>query len=129
MPLPKDIKGKIIALATDNNNVVWASVKGHGVFRYTDNSWIQYSDSSHSANSLYNSISIIRPDPIKGVWMMPDKQELSVGVIYSDGTNSTLFNSPDKKIIAPTGLTIDKQGNAWIGTAFDGLFNVQRPMQ
>jgi hypothetical protein len=61
--------------------------------------------------------------------MMPDARQLSTGIIYSDGSSSTLYNSPDKKLNAPTGLAINKAGQIWIGTAFDGLFELKRAKQ
>jgi TolB-like protein len=113
------------ALAVDADGVLWASVDGRGVFHFKERQWSGIAPIDRGAVRSYQSVMTIRPDPDKGVWMLPGPEEVSHGVLYSDGARSLLLNPPDRIIQAPTGVGVDARGVVWIGTAFDGLFRLE----
>ena len=115
----------IRALAVDADGVLWASVGGRGVFQLKERQWSGLAPIARGAVRPYRSVMTIRPDPDKGVWMLPGPEEASRGVLYSDGGRSLLLNPPDRIIQAPTGVGVDANGVVWIGTAFDGLFRLE----
>ena len=115
----------IRALAVDADGVLWASVGGKGVFHLKERQWSGLAPIEQGSVQPYQSVMAIRPDPDKGVWMLPGPEEASRGVLYSNGARSLLLNPPDRIITAPTGVGVDASGIVWIGTAFDGLYRLE----
>ncbi|GEM_PF-3384140 len=118
-----DATRAITAAVYDSTDRLWVARSGAGVFLRENNAWRK---PAGTADHGYADISILRADPAAGVWMMPASNEASRGVAYSNGQSIQLFNPPDRILHAPTGLGVDEEGVVWVGTAFDGLFELTR---
>jgi ligand-binding sensor domain-containing protein len=114
------------SLEIDQSGTLWAAVNKKGVYQLIKDQWKQHEESSNELSHLFKSIGIIRKDPKNGVWLMSDSDVQSHGILHTDGHTTTLYNPPDRILKAPTGLSVDPIGNVWIGTAFDGMFRLQR---
>ena len=115
--------GAITAIARDRSKQLWIGIRERGVFVLTDGGW---RPGIVNVDTAYRSVSHIVADPINGVWMIPSNAEESRGLLYADGTRHEFFRPIDHTLFAPTGLGIGPSGKIWIGTAFDGLFEMTR---
>ena len=123
LALPDVAKGAIKAVAVDVSGQIWLSVEAHGVFVGHGRNWRPL---ARDSAALYRNVGSIRPDPNKGVWMIAADDEPSRGVLYSDGVRHVMLRPPDHSLRGPTGLAVAPSGAVWIGTAFDGLFELRR---
>ena len=123
LPVPTETAAAITAAAYDSSGSLWVAVAGAGVFKRQDRAWHRPQAGDDGA---YRDVSILRADAVRGMWMMPAMTEASRGIAYSDGEQTILLNPPDRAIRAPTGLGVSADGVVWIGTAFDGLFQLKR---
>ena len=115
--------GSITAISRDRSGHLWVGVNDGGVFILTNEGW---RPAVADLDAAYRSVSHIVPDPVDGVWMTPNSAEASRGLLYADGTTHQFFRPMDHTLFAPTGLGVAPSGNVWVGTAFDGLFEMTR---
>ena len=115
--------GAIEAIAVDTSGQIWLGVAQQGVFLGHGKNWRPLVG---DPLALYRHVGIIRSDPKRGVWMIAAADEPSCGVLYSDGVKHLMLRPPDRALRAPTGLAVAPSSAVWIGTAFDGLFELHR---
>ena len=113
--------GAITAIAVDRNGTIWFGLAGGGVYTGKSGDWHQ---TMTNLKHAYDSVSQIVPDPDNGVWMIAGADQRSSGVLHSNGTTHQFFHPVDYDLFAPTGLAVSPAGRVWVGTAFDGLFEM-----
>ena len=121
--LPPSLPGSVVAAVYDVEGRLWISVEGQGVMIRDHDGW-RLIGADEAAP--YRHVSELHADADAGVWMMPGAKEHSRGVAWSNGVDTVLYNAPDRRIHAPTGMGVDQDGIVWIGTAFDGLYRLER---
>ena len=115
---------QITSLAVDAAGSLWAGTLDAGLMRYQEGRWEHFS--SRGGKISYSSIGWIRADPRKGIWYVAHPTQRSRGLGYFDGQHASIYNPPYDVLRAPAGLFVDLNGHVWVGTAFDGLYALER---
>ena len=122
--LPDSAAGPVHALTVDADGQLWAAFGGSGLHRFDGRSWHQLA--GERSGVPYRSIGAIAPDPRGGVWLIAHPQVRSSGLVHVHDSETNVYNPPDRLLHAPTGLSIGPDGDVWIGTAFDGVYKLER---
>ncbi|MBS1538215.1 MAG: T9SS type A sorting domain-containing protein [Bacteroidetes bacterium] len=122
---------QITALALDASNRLWIGTP-NGLLMYDGMKWLRYTPQNSAIPAPY--IYSLAIDNSGAVWMgvstmkqytkfdwptFNDCPTSMEGLVKFDGTNWTLFNSTNSLLLSNyvNGLSIDHNGNLWIGTA------------
>ena len=110
----------VTALSVDLKGKIWAAVEGQGlaIWDTDSNRWYK------PKKQPYRYIDKMVADNKQGVWLMPGDREHSRGLVLHDGIDAQWFNPPSRTLEAPIDLAMAKDGSLWIGTAFDGLYQL-----
>lgn len=106
----------IKSFVVDSLGNIWLSNGHHGLYRFDLVDTINY---PHPTLNQYVSSFMLELDPDGSIW-----QASLFKLIHFDGINWTTFdtdNSPIPNFSNLTSLSIDENGNAWIGTQFGFL--------
>jgi len=130
---PEVVRGdfqRINSLAVDHRGVLWVAPAGKGLWRYQKNRWEQFTP--ENSPILYSSIKYLKADAQGGIWYLPGddipvRPEGGLGY-FRDGKHQG-FHPPHRWLEKTSGLDLDEEGNVWIGTWFDGLFELKRNKQ
>jgi len=121
-PLSGGPDGEVTALAVDSAGRPWVALYGKGLARRSGDRWIQFTPSNSALP--YWSIGQLAAGPAGGVWYIAHAEARSRGVGYFDGTRGRLHNPPHTILDRPSSLALDPDGHVWIGTWFDGLYEL-----
>jgi len=122
--LPSTATGPIHALAVDRTGQLWAAAGDTGLHRRSGGAWSHIGPGSRRLP--YTTIGSIRADAEEGIWMIPHPRIRSVGLAYLRRDDTVIFNPPDRRLEAPTGLSIGRDGDIWLGSAFHGVYKLER---
>jgi tetratricopeptide (TPR) repeat protein len=118
----KSFKGQVNDLVVDAQGDLWAAVEGEGLGRYQKGKWKTFS--TKSSKVAYDRIGTLTADKSKGVWYVAHGERRSFGVGFFDGKEHGLYNPPQRFIDKPSSLDIGPKGRVWIGTWFDGVYQL-----
>ena len=118
----KSFKGGINDLVVDAQGDLWAAVEGEGLSRYQSGKWKTFS--TKNSKVAYDRIGALTPDKSRGVWYVAHGEMRSFGVGYFDGKKHGLYNPPQRFIEKPSSLDVGPEGHVWIGTWFEGVYEM-----
>lgn len=123
--LPKKISDdlKVIDVIKDHSGNIWLAAQGEGLIFYKDRTW-QKLTPENSANPFW-SVGKLAADAHGGVWFISDDSVESYGVGYCDGKTVSIYNPPHHILRSPSSLDVDKDGSVWIGSWFDGVYQME----
>ena len=113
----------VTALAVDSAGALWVALYENGLVRRIGDQWTSFTPS----NSMlpYWSVGQLAAGSAGGVWYIAHAEARSHGVGYFDGTLGRLHNPPHTILDRPSSLALDREGHVWIGTWFDGLYELE----
>jgi ligand-binding sensor domain-containing protein len=114
----------VTALAFDLQGTLWAARQNEGLFSYDGHRWTHRV--SGTGGLPYRTLAALRCDPKGGLWFLPGPDEKPQGLGFYDGSKVRLHNPPHALLPAASALDLDQQGNVWIGTPFDGVYQFRR---
>jgi hypothetical protein len=114
---------EITALAVDAGGALWAALYERGLARKVGDRWMVFTPKNSSLPDW--SIGQLAPAPGGGVWYITHAEARSRGVGFFDGTRGGLANPPHTILDRPSSIAVDPQGHVWIGTWFDGLYELE----
>jgi ligand-binding sensor domain-containing protein len=118
--------GAILDIEIDAAGHVWCAVQGHGLARRSrpeDGPWKIYLPGDSEV--LYRSVGEILAHPKRGVWYLPHSTVTSRGLGHFDGQRGRVLNPPHAVLRSPSSMVFDGDGDIWIGTWFDGLYEIE----
>ncbi len=118
----KSFKGRVNDLVVDAQGDLWAAVEGQGLSRYQKGKWKTFS--TKNSKVAYDRIGALTADKFLGVWYVAHGETRSFGVGFFDGKQHELYNPPQRFIEKPSSLDVDPEGRIWIGTWFDGVYQL-----
>ncbi len=118
----KSFKGRVNDLAVDAQGNLWAAVEGEGLSRYQKGKWKTFS--TKTSKVAYDRIGTLTPDKSRGVWYVAHGEMRSFGVGFFDGKEHGLYNPSQRFIEKPSSLDVGPKGNVWLGTWFDGVYQL-----
>ena len=118
----KSLKGRVNDLVVDAQGDLWAAVEGKGLSRYQKGKWKTFS--TKTSKVAYDRIGALTPDKSRGVWYVAHGEMRSFGVGYFDGRKHELYNPSQRFIEKPSSLDVGPKGHIWIGTWFDGVYEM-----
>ncbi len=124
LPPPTNALGPVHALAVDGRETLWAGIGDDGLYRFDDPDW-----SKPTKAQVYHAVGDLEAAPDGGIWIMAHPQTRSKGLAYYDGEGTSLYRPPGRLLEAPTGLAAAEDGGVWIGTAFHGVYKLERARQ
>jgi TolB-like protein len=114
---------QVTALTVDSTGALWVALYGKGLARRSGDQWTSFTPGNSAL--LDWSIGQLAAAPAGGVWYLVHPETRSRGVGYFDGTRGRLHNPPHTILDRPSSLALDPQGHVWIGTWFDGLYELE----
>lgn len=114
--------GEVTALTADAAGGLWLALDGKGLMRRAGDQWVTFTPANSGLPDW--SIGRLVADPVRGVWYIAHPEARSRGVGYFDGTLGQLHNPPHRLLDRPSSLAVDPRGHVWIGTWFDGLYEL-----
>ncbi|MFQ5656131.1 MAG: exo-alpha-sialidase [Candidatus Methylomirabilales bacterium] len=114
---------EVTALTLDADGALWVALNGKGLRRYHGGRWSSFTPDN--SQILYASIGRVEADPVKGVWYIAHPETRSRGLGYFDGTTGRVYNPPHRILDRPSSLAVDPNGHVWVGTWFDGLYDLE----
>jgi hypothetical protein len=122
--LPPTATGPIRALAVDRTARLWAATGNAGLHRRSRKGWLHIAPGT--TRLPYTAIGSIRADTEDGVWLLPHPGIRSIGLAHFRRDETELLNPPDRRLEAPTGLSVGPDGDIWLGTAYHGVYKLER---
>ena len=114
---------EVTALTVDSTGGLWVARYGKGLVRRSGDQWTSFTPENSALPDW--SIGQLSAAPAGGVWYLVHPETRSRGVGYFDGTRGRLHNPPHTILDRPSSLALDPQGHVWIGTWFDGLYELE----
>jgi tetratricopeptide (TPR) repeat protein len=114
---------EITALAVDAGGGLWVALYEKGLARKVGDQWTVFTPKNSSLPDW--SIGQLAPAPGGGVWYIAHAEARSRGIGFFDGTRGGLHNPPHTILDRPSSIAVDPQGHVWIGTWFDGLYELE----
>jgi tetratricopeptide (TPR) repeat protein len=118
----KSFKGRVNDLVIDAQGDLWAAVEGEGLSRYQKGKWKTFS--TKTSKVAYDRIGTLTPDKNRGVWYVAHGEMRSFGVGFFDGKEHGLYNPPQRLIDKPSSLEVGPKGRIWLGTWFNGVYQL-----
>jgi TolB-like protein len=115
----------VTALTVDANGALWVALYGKGLARRSGEQWTSFTPGNSALPDW--SIGQLAAAPTGGVWYLVHPETRSRGAGYFDGSRGRLHNPPHTILDRPSSLALDPQGHVWIGTWFDGLYELEPP--
>jgi tetratricopeptide (TPR) repeat protein len=122
-PRTEVLDRQITALAVDSGGGLWVALYEKGLARRVGEQWTVFTPTSSSLPDW--SIGQLAPALDGGVWYIAHAEARSRGVGFFDGTRGELHNPPHTILDRPSSIAVDSQGHVWIGTWFDGLYELE----
>ncbi|HEY7651813.1 MAG TPA: exo-alpha-sialidase [Methylomirabilota bacterium] len=113
---------EVTALTVDATGGLWVARYGKGLARRSGDRWTSFTPENSALPDW--SIGQLAAAPAGGVWYLVHPEARSRGVGYFDGTQGRRHNPPHTILDRPSSLALDPQGHVWIGTWFDGLYEL-----
>ena len=120
---PEVLDREITALAVDAGGALWVALYENGLARKVGEQWTAFTPTNSSLPDW--SIGRLAPGLTGGVWYIPHAEARSRGLGFFDGTRGHLHNPPHTVLDRPSSIAVDPRGHVWIGTWFDGLYELE----
>ena len=117
------VSNHIVDLVIDQDGALWVSVYGEGLMRFKDNKWEHFTPENSPIN--YWSIDRMAGDKKKGIWFLPHDDVVSQGIAYFDGNKGVMVNPPYNVFNAPSSIVVEDEDTLWIGSWFDGVYQLK----
>ncbi|HKW91411.1 MAG TPA: tetratricopeptide repeat protein [Methylomirabilota bacterium] len=114
---------EITALAVDSGGALWVALYGKGLARRIGEHWTAFTPKNSPLPDW--SIGQLAPGLSGGVWYIAHAEARSRGVGFFDGTRGRVNNPPHTILDRPSSIAVDPRGHVWIGTWFDGLYELE----
>jgi tetratricopeptide (TPR) repeat protein len=118
------VSNHVIDLTFDQQGTLWVGLHGGGLVRYRQGNWEQFTP--ENSDVQYWSVGHLAADPDQGVWYLPHDDVRSRGLGYFDGNTGRVFNPPHQTLASPSSLLVEPSGVIWVGTWYDGLYQLVR---
>jgi tetratricopeptide (TPR) repeat protein len=114
----------IQGVAVDRNQRLWVAVQDQGLYRHEVGGWRHVPIVVQQWPRF--SVAEIQADPSGGLWLLPDPETRSPGLVYVDDSGVRIFNPPHRRLATPVDITVPEPGVVWIATGNDGLYRLER---
>ncbi len=118
------VSNQLIDLTLDQQGALWVGLRGGGLVRYQLGNWEQFTP--ENSDVQYWSVGKLAADPERGIWYLPHDEVRSRGLGYFDGNTGRVFNPPHQILASPSSLLVEPSGVIWVGTWYDGLYQLVR---
>jgi TolB-like protein len=122
--IPDTASGPVHALTIARDGALWAAFGETGLHRLRERRWTHLP--AAPGGLPYPAVAALAADRQAGVWLIPDPGLRSAGLVHVDDARVRVYNPPERGLLAPTGLSVGPGGDIWVGTAFHGVYRLER---